>query len=72
MITNAVDGWNEWSKYVLKELERLNDCYEKLDHEIDNLNERMTFMQAKIAGIAVAVGLGVTVVGNLLFKNFFR
>lgn len=26
----GVDGWNEWSKHVLKELERLNDCYASL------------------------------------------
>lgn len=23
----AANGWSEWGKFVLKELERLNDCY---------------------------------------------
>jgi|2_EtaG_2_1085320.scaffolds.fasta_scaffold11744_2 predicted nucleic acid-binding Zn-ribbon protein len=27
---NEQNGWNEWSRHVLKELERLNDNYESL------------------------------------------
>jgi len=27
--------WSEWSIYVLKELERLNRCYESLDDKMD-------------------------------------
>ena len=25
------DGWNEWSRHVLAELRRLNDCIERLE-----------------------------------------
>jgi len=32
------NGWNEWSKHVLSEINRLNDCYKKLDNEIDRLS----------------------------------
>lgn len=28
------DSWEEWSQYVLKELKRLNDCYEALRGEL--------------------------------------
>jgi predicted DNA binding CopG/RHH family protein len=28
--TKSLNGWNEWSRFVLKELERLNVCYKEL------------------------------------------
>lgn len=31
------NGWNEWSKHVLKELERLNSNYENLGEKIDSI-----------------------------------
>lgn len=39
MSDNNENGWNEWSRHVLKELERLNDKYENLreiNEEIKN------------------------------------
>ena len=30
------NGWAEWCKHVLAELERLNDCYERLDEKMNN------------------------------------
>jgi hypothetical protein len=38
----TMNGWNEWSKFVLKELERLNACYERLDLKVDALSEKFT------------------------------
>ena len=32
----TANGWNEWSRHVLAELERLSDCYEKLEVKVDN------------------------------------
>lgn len=32
------DGWNEWSKHIIKELERLNGSTEKLREEIQKSN----------------------------------
>lgn len=29
-MSDGENGWNEWSKHILKELERLNDNYESL------------------------------------------
>ena len=34
------NGWNEWSKHVLAELERLNEQYEKITNEIQRVNSR--------------------------------
>ena len=36
------NGWNEYSKLVLKELERLNDNYETLSDEIKKINLDIT------------------------------
>ncbi len=65
------NGWNEWSKYVLKELKRLNDCYEKLDEKIDKINSRLTLAQAKIAGLGAMISLVVTII-VLAIASFIR
>ena len=46
MSVEHTNGWNEWSRFVLKELERLNDRYERLDDKLDSkitmLSEELT------------------------------
>lgn len=56
------NGWNEWSKYVLEELKRLNNCYEKLDEKMDKFNTRLTMAQLKIAGLGATVSFIVTII----------
>jgi len=62
-----VNGWNEWSKYVLKELERLNDCYDKLDKRLDKLTENVTITRIRMAGIGATVSLIITTLGLLVY-----
>ena len=45
------NGWNEWSKYVLKELEKLGDICDSLSEELNKLNIELT----KISGVKHAV-----------------
>ena len=45
------NGWNEWSKYVLKELEKLGEICDSLSEEIGKLNIELT----KISGIKHAI-----------------
>ena len=45
-----VDNWNVWSKHVLAELGRLNDCYEKIDHRMANLELEVAMLKVK-AGV---------------------
>lgn len=63
------NGWPEWSRYVLKELERLNDCYEKLQENYTEFKEDFVALQTEFkikAGvwgllgglIPVVIGLG--------------
>lgn len=41
------NGWTEWSRYVLKELEKLGETCESLAEEINELNVELT----KISGV---------------------
>ena len=42
------DGtWEEWSKFVLKELERLNDNIEKLIERLSALETNVTILNVK-------------------------
>lgn len=65
------NGWNVWSKHVLLELKRLNDCYEKLDEKITKIDKRLIMAQVKIAGLGATVSLVVTVI-VLIIANFIR
>lgn len=42
-----LNGWNEWSRYVLKELERLNTCYEQVRIELGNIKTEVTMLKVK-------------------------
>lgn len=35
------NGWNEWSRHVLKELERLNDSYERISGDVQELKTKV-------------------------------
>ncbi len=65
------NGWNEWSKHVLLELQRLNDCYKELDKKFDKLNTRLTMAQIKIAGLGATVSFVVTII-VLIVASFIR
>jgi hypothetical protein len=66
------DGWKEWSRYVLKELERLNKCYDALDAKVADINSKMTMLQVKVAGISAAASVVTTLVFLILTKVLAR
>lgn len=41
------NGWNEYSRLVLKELESLNDSIDGLKNELQDVKHELTKMQAK-------------------------
>ncbi len=49
------NNWTEWSQYVLKELERLNNCYENMNKEMSRIKVDVGQLQVK-AGIFGALG----------------
>ena len=60
------DSWNEWSNHVLKELERLNDCYEKLVESVQDARTEIAMLKVK-SGMWGALGGLVPVVVTLVF-----
>ena len=47
MSSEGQNGWNEYSRLVLKELESLNDSIEGLRTELQHVKQELTKLQAK-------------------------
>jgi DNA repair exonuclease SbcCD ATPase subunit len=45
------DGWTEWSKHVLKELERLNDNHETIRDKIEEIQQSIVEIKGGQQGI---------------------
>ena len=58
----GANGWNEWSRYVLSELKRLNAVVEDLRKEVAAGN---TMTRADIAGLKVQAGI-VGLIGGII------
>jgi hypothetical protein len=64
------NGWNEWSKFVLKELERLNTCYNALDSKVSKIQTEIAMLKVK-SGVWGAVAGIIAVVVAVLVKTHF-
>ena len=62
------NGWNEWSRHVLSELERLDRDIRNLDDKVDKLLVAVATLKVKVALIAAGAGLLMTVLGNVVLK----
>ena len=47
MSSDGQNGWNEYSRLVLKELESLNDSIDGLKTDLQDVRQELTKMQAK-------------------------
>lgn len=63
----APDGWEKWSKFVVKELERLGDAYEKL---ADKTGDQISELKAEIAMLKIKSGVYGLVGGAILLLIF--
>jgi len=61
----TANGWNEYSRLVLTELERLNDNYESLRNGIVEIKVDIAKLQVK-SGVWGLVGGGVSVLVTIL------
>ena len=64
----APDGWQEWSKFVLKELTRLGDAYEDLTKKV---NDELSELKAEVAMLKVKSGVYGLLGGAILLLIFF-
>lgn len=61
------DGWQEWSKFVLKELKRLSDAYDKLSDAMSHTKAEIAMLKVK-SGVYGLVGGAILVVIFLLSR----
>ena len=54
---DGTTNWVEWSKYVLKELERLGTCYEKLERDIQDIHIEITKLKMKASAWGALAGM---------------
>lgn len=62
------NGWKEWSKYVLKELERLNSSYEDLRNRYEKLNSSLVMLQTKASIWGAVAGFSFSVIATYVMK----
>ena len=59
-------GWAEWSKYVLKELERLNKVVEQLDKKLDSIGNQLAVQEEKVKSVSGRIALVVSSVTGIV------
>jgi hypothetical protein len=57
MVEDQDNGWREWSKYVLKELERLNSCIIDINEKASISVGCITTLKTEIAKLKVKSGI---------------
>ena len=60
------NGWPEWGKHVLKELERLNDCYDNQMKQMQVIQIDIAMLKVKSALLGAVAGL-VPAIGALIY-----
>lgn len=65
------NGWNEWSKFVLKELERLNLSVDQLKVRVEVLHADVMLLQLK-AGLWGAAAGALPVIAMVLLNMFHK
>jgi len=64
------NGWTEWSKYVLKELERLNDSQTTIEKRLNNIDISIGMLKVK-SGIWGAIAGAIPAVVALVIITMF-
>lgn len=64
MVGGEKNGWEEWSKYVLKELERLNEAEEHIKKDISKIKISLATLETEMklkAGIWGTIGAAIPI-----------
>lgn len=65
-MAGQTNGWQEWGKYVLKELDRLNECDTERGKEIRDNQIDIATIKAKAFGWGGIGGLITGVIASLI------
>jgi len=61
------NGWNEWSRHVLSELERNNDELKELRTALEGIRVEIATLKVKAGVWGAAAGLIPTIAAGLFF-----
>ncbi len=62
------NGWEEWRKFLLKEVTRLGDAYESLR---DKVNDELTELKTEVAILKVKAGIWGLIGGVIAVGVFY-
>lgn len=65
MNNTTTNGWNEWSRHVLAELERLNGCYDGVSKQLSDIKVEIAMLKVK-SGMWGAIGGCIPIVITIL------
>lgn len=66
-MSDNTETWSEWSKFVLKELERLNNVTESLKVEINEIKVDVAKLQVKASIWGGVTGLITTLIALSMY-----
>ena len=66
-LDNSNNGWNEWSRHVLSELERQNAHLEKLEKQLGEIQIELTRQVVKAGFLGALTGMLPGIVAILWF-----
>jgi hypothetical protein len=64
----ADNGWNEYQKLVLAELERHNELLESVRREVQEMRTEIAVLKIKVIGLGVLAGWIASVIGTIVMK----
>ena len=64
-MSSGPNGWNQWSKHVLKELERLNEVMERLEAKLNEVEKDLVMLKVK-SGVWGLIGGAIPAVSILI------
>lgn len=67
MVSGETNGWNEWSRHVLAELERNNEELKELRSALEGIRVEIATLKVKAGVWGAAAGLIPTIAAGLFF-----
>lgn len=62
-----LNGWPEWGRYVLKELERLNSCQERIERDVAAIKGEIAAQKVRSSLWGGAAGLVPAVIALIYY-----
>jgi hypothetical protein len=66
----ADNGWNEYQKLVLAELERHNKMLEEVQGELQHLRTDIAVLKIKVIGLGMLAGWIASIIGTVVLRYF--